>query len=247
MVSMQPMTVPSTKQPALAAGPVPWFGAVLCGCAVLALVGGLLHRPVFSLAAAVLLLVAWLPRVWRSRSRAALAGWTGLAALLLVPAALGHAVLALMALPVVFMAIVAWAFARTLRHGREPLVTRFVRVIEGEAQLEVPGLRGYTRGVTLFWACLLACMATLSLGIALLAQPGGWLATFGIASPVHLPGSLLAWYPEAGCWAALVAAFAGEYLFRRWYLRGVTQTPLRTFVMQLVRRWPELLNEDGRA
>lgn len=247
MVSMQSMTAVPAKPAATATGAVPWFSIVLGACAVLALTGGLLHRHLFSLAAAVLLLLAWLPRVWRSRSRAALAGWAGLATLLLVPAAMGHAVLALMALPVVFMAIVAWAFGRTLRRGREPLVTRFVRVIEGEAQLDAPGLRGYTRGVTVFWACLLAAMAALSLCIALFAQPGGWLATFGVAARVRLPGSLMAWYPEAGCWAVLVAAFAGEYLFRRWYLRGVTQTPLKTFLVQLVRRWPELLAEDGHA
>lgn len=225
----------------------PWLLLVLAACAALALAGGLLHLHLLSLAAAVLLLLAWLPRVWASRQRTALAGWVGLAALLLVPAATGHAVLALMALPVVFMALVAWAFARTLARGREPLVTRFVRVIEGEAQLDVPGLRAYTRGVTLFWACLMAAMATLSLLIALLAVPGGWLATFGVASPLRLPGSLLAWYPEAGCWAVLVAAFAGEYLFRRWYLRGVVQMSVPAFVAQLVRCWPELLADDGHA
>ncbi|HEX7348096.1 MAG TPA: xanthomonadin biosynthesis protein [Rhodanobacteraceae bacterium] len=224
-----------------------WLLLALAACAVLALAGGLLHVHLLSLAAAVLLLLAWLPRVWASHKPAALLGWMGLAALLLVPAALGHAVLALMALPVVFMALVAFAFARTLAHGREPLVTRFVRVIEGAAQLDVPGLRGYTRGVTLFWACLLGAMATLSLLIALLAVPGGWLATFGVASTLHLPGSLLAWYPEAGCWTVLVAAFAGEYLFRRWYLRGVAQMSVPAFVAQLVRRWPELLADDGRA
>lgn len=242
------MSVTPTSAPRPGATRVPWFGLALLACAALALAGGITQRHAPSLAAAVLLLVAWLPRVWRARSAVALGMWLVLALLLLVPAGMGHPGLALMALPVVFLAAAAWLFARTLRHGAEPLVARFIRVIEGDARLTLPGVRGYARGVTVFWACLLGAMACLSLAIALLAQPGGWLATLGVASPVHLPGALLVWYPEAGCWMALVAAFAGEYLFRRWYLRGIPHPSARRFVIQIVRRWPMLVRgEDGSA
>lgn len=229
-----------------AAPRVPWLPVALLACGVLALAGGLLHRHALSLAAAALLLLAWLPSVWRRRSAAAWSVWVLLAALLLVPALMGHPELALMALPVVFLAAVGWLFARTLKRGAEPLITRFVRVIEGEARVGLPGVRDYTRGVTLFWACLLAGMALLSLLIALLAVPGGWLATFGVASPFALPGSLLAWYPEAGCWIVLLAAFAGEYVFRRWHMRHIPHPPVRRFVAQIVQRWPALVRgEDG--
>lgn len=226
---------------------VPWFGIALVLCAALALAGGLTQRHALSLAAALLLLLAWLPRVWRRRSLAAMAVWLGLAVLLLVPAGMGHPELALMALPVVFLAAAAWLFARTLRRGEEPLIARFIRVIEGDARLALPGVRGYARGVTRFWACVLGAMAGLSLAIALLARPGGWLATFGIMAP-GLPGWLLAWYPEVGCWAVLVAAFAGEYLFRRWYLRDIPHPGVRRFVTQIARRWPALIHGgDGPA
>ncbi|MES2404759.1 MAG: xanthomonadin biosynthesis protein [Pseudomonadota bacterium] len=239
------MSAPAV-QPSSAATRVPWLPLALLACGALALTGGLLHRHALSLAAAALLLVAWLPSVWRRRSVVALVVWLALAALLLAPALMGHPELALMALPVVFLAAIAWLFARTLKRGAEPLVTRFVRVIEGETRVNLPGVRGYTRGVTLFWACLLAAMALLSLIIAMFAVPGGWLATFGAAAPFALPGSLLAWYPEAGCWMVLIVAFAGEYVFRRWRMRHIPHPPARRFVAQIVQRWPALMRgEDG--
>lgn len=242
------MSAPTASPVPPAATHIPWFGLALLACAVLALAGGVTHRHGLSLTAALLLLVAWLPQVLRRHSAAALAAWLALGALLLVPAIFGHAQLALMALPVVFMAVIAWVFARTLVRGREPLVTRFVRVIEGDARLALPGVRGYTRGVTIFWAVLLGAMSLLSLLIALFAVPGGWLATLGAAPALGLPGSLLAWYPEAGCWALLLAAFVGEYLFRRWHLRGIPHPSAKRFAMQVARRWPALVRgRDGAA
>ncbi|MGH8182442.1 MAG: xanthomonadin biosynthesis protein [Rhodanobacteraceae bacterium] len=228
---------------------VPWFGLALVVCAALALAGGLSQRHVLSLAAALLLLLAWLPRVWHRHSVVAFSIWLGLAALLLVPAGMGHPELALMALPVVFLAAAAWLFARTLRRGEEPLIARFIRVIEGDARLALPGVRSYARGVTVFWVCVLGALACLSLAIALLAQPGGWLATLGVAVPAAgLPGWLLAWYPEVGCWLVLAAAFTGEYLFRRWYLRDIPHPSVGRFVTQIARRWPALMRGgDGPA
>ena len=242
------MPVPTASPTPPAAARIPWFGLALLACAVLALAGGITHRHGLSLAAALLLLAAWLPQVLRRHSAAALAAWLALVALLLVPAFFGHAQLALMALPVVFMAAIAWVFGRTLVRGHEPLVTRFVRVIEGDARLALPGVRSYTRGVTTFWAILLAALSLLSLLIALFAVPGGWLAPFGLAPTLRLPGSLLAWYPEAGCWALLLVAFAGEYGFRRWHLRDIPHPSAKHFVTQIARRWPALMRGgDGAA
>lgn len=239
------MSMPAAQRPLASAPRVPWFALALLACGILALAGGLLHRHALSLAGAVLLLLAWLPSVWQRHSAAALAVWVALAVLVLAPAWFGQPELAFTALPVVFLAGAAWLFARTLRRGHQPLVSRWVRVIEGEARLALPGVAAYTRGVTVFWACLLGAMAALSLVIALVAQPGGWLAMLGLASPLAVPGSLLAWYPEAGCWIVLVAAFVIEYLFRRWYLRNIPHPPVRRFVTQVVRRWPMLVRGGG--
>lgn len=227
---------------------VPWFGVALLTCAALALAGGITHRHVLSLAAAVVLLLAWLPQVVRKRSFMALAAWLVLAALLLVPAGLGRPELALMVLPVVFLAFASSLFARTLKAGAEPLIARFIRIIEGEARLALPGVQAYARGVTIFWACLLGAMACLSLAIALLARPGGWFETLGLVVPLHVPGSMLSWYPEAGCWALLIAAFAGEYLYRRWHLRKIPHPSVARFITQIIRRWPMLIRDgDGPA
>lgn len=234
-------SAPAAHPRSAASTRIPWLTLTLLVCALLALAGGLLHRHYLSLASALLLLVAWLPYVWRRHSVTAALVWIGLAALLLVPALLGHAVLALMALPVVFLSAASWLFARTLRRGEEPLVARFVRMIEGEARLDLPGVRAYARGATLYWAALLAALALLSLLIALCAQPGGWLAMLDVPVPFAVSGSLLAWYPEAGCWILLLAGFVGEYLFRRWCLRAIPHPGVRRFVTQMVRRWPTLL------
>jgi uncharacterized membrane protein len=220
---------------------LPWFGLALLACAALAIAGAITHRHALSFAAAVVLLLAWLPSAWRRHSLVALGAWLALATLLLVPAGMGHPELALSILPVVFLAVAAWLFGRTLLPGAEPLVSRFVRVIEGEARLSLPGVCRYTRGVTVFWACLLGCMTLLSLLIALFAVPGGWLSVLGIMVPAYLPGSLLEWYPEAGCWTLLAAAFVGEYLFRRWYLRGIPHPSVKRFATQIIRRWPMLM------
>lgn len=241
------MSATPAVPPRSSATRIPWFPLALLACAVLALVGGITHRHAVSFAAALLLLLAWLPQVWRQHSAMAFGVWLALAIVLLVPAGMGHPQLALMALPVAFLAAAAWLFARTLKRGAEPLVARFIRVIEGDARLALPGVRTYARGVTIFWACLLAAMACLSLAIALLAQPGGWLAMLGIEVPAQMPGSLLAWYPDVGCWAVLVAAFGGEYLYRRWHLRAIPHSGTRRFVTQIIRRWPMLVHGGDDA
>lgn len=241
------MSVPLIRRPSGTASRVPWLPLALLASGVLALAGSLSQRSALSFAAVVLLLIVWAPRVWRRHNAAMYAVWLAAAALLLVPAMLGLPELAWTALPVVCFAMAAWWFARTLRPGEEPLVTRCVRVIEGEARLALPGVAAYTRGVTWFWAVLLGAMAVLSIAIALLAQPGGWLATFGVHPRMELPGSLLAWYPEAGCWIVLAGAFAAEYLFRRWHLRHVPQLPLWQFVVQIVQCWPTILRGEDSA
>lgn len=226
---------------------LPWHGCVLAACAALGLAGGIAHLPWLTFVALGLLLAAWLPRLWAARRAGAIALWAGLAVLLGVPAALGHAPLAWMALPVVFPALMAATFGRTLRHGAEPLVARCIRVIEGEARIAEPRVGAYARGVTAYWTCVLSLLACLSLAIALFAAPGGWLDAFGFTSPVRVPARLLAWYPEAGCWLLLTAAFAGEYLFRRWWLRGVPQLNPVRFLGRLAQRWPELLRDATGA
>lgn len=223
---------------------VRWMLPLLIGYALLALLGGVLHRPELGFAAIVLLLAALGLPVARRRSVAGIAAWLLFAALMLSAATSGHLQLAFSALPILILAAVAALFARTLRGGREPLIARCIRVVESDQRLALPGVAAYARGVTIYWACVLAAQAAILMVLLVCAVPGGLLDTFGIGAPFAIPRNALAWYPEAGCWAVFAIAFALEYGFRRWRLRHLPHPPLRGFLTRLIRRWPQLLRDE---
>jgi uncharacterized membrane protein len=102
-------------------------------------------------------------------------------------------------------------FARTLRPGHEPLVTRLARAVHGE--LPAPIAR-YTRAVTLAWALFFAAMGLAAVLLYLWAPRAAWSAFVTLTT---LP--------------AVAAMFAAEYVVRRvrfpWFqhvsiLAGVT-------------------------
>ena len=223
-----------------------WLPPLLILYALLALLGSVLHLPALSLGAAALLLLALAIPVLRRPSVAGALLWLLVAALLLVPAALGRVQLALAGLPVVILGALSWLFARSLSGDREPLIARCIRVIEGEQRLALPGVSRYARGVTAYWAIVLGAQAAVLFAIWLLAKPGGVLGLFGVRLPFAPPHEALAWYPEMGCWAVLIVAFAIEYAFRRWTMRRIPHPPLKRFLTNLVRRWPQLVREEVR-
>lgn len=221
-----------------------WMLPLLIGYALLALLGGVLHRPELGFAAIALLLIALGLPVLRRRSVIGMAVWLVFAILMLCAALSGHLQLAFSALPIVILIAVATLFARTLQSGREPLIARCIRVVESEQRLALPGVAGYARGVTLYWACVLAAQAAVLTVLLICAVPGGLLDTFGINVPFAIPRSALAWYPEAGCWAVFAIVFALEYGFRRWRLRHLPHPSLRGFLTRLVQRWPQLVRDE---
>lgn len=233
-----------TPPPATAAQPNRGILPLLIGYAVLALLGGVLHRPMLGFAAIVLLLIAIGLPVLRRRSVAGIALWLLVTALMLIPALTGRVQLALSGLPILILAGLCFFFARTLTHGREPLIARCVRVIEGDHRLALPGVASYARGVTVYWACVVGLQALALMFLFLCAQPDGLLEAFGVSVPFAIPRNALAWYPEAGCWAVLILAFALEYVFRRWYLRHLPHPSLKRFVTRLITHWPQLLREE---
>lgn len=89
---------------------------------------------------------------------------------------------ALRMVPVAFVALVGFGFARTLRAGRVPLVTRIVAALDGVAPSALaPDVRQYARRVTLAWAVVLSALAVFDLAMAWLASPvqWSWLANIG--------------------------------------------------------------------
>ena len=223
----------------------PWIPLLLVAYAVSALLGAVLHRMLLVAFALVLLVAALGLAAARRRSAIGIAAWLLFGLLVAAAILYGHVPLLLPLVPIAALLFVAWLFARTLRRKREPLVARCIRLIEDDARLDLPGVARYARGVTVYWTIVLAMQAALLALIWLLARPGGLLDAFGVAAPWSIPRATLAWYPEAGCWGVLVLAFAAEYLFRRWTMRGIPHPPLKRFVTRLVRHWPQVLREEA--
>ena len=164
--------------------------------------------------------------------------WLGLAAILVVLARQGEGHLALDGVPALVNALLCALFARSLRHGHEPLIARIIAIIEGPQRLADRGVAAYARGLTLAWALLLGTQALL-LALLAAAAPGGLLTLAGLASP--LAGSGWRWYAHLGSYALVATFLLLEYAWRRWHLRHVPHLSLARFLTRLVQRWPALL------
>lgn len=92
--------------------------------------------------------------------------------------------------------LLCFAFARTLKEGKEPLCTYFARMVHGTL---TPGIARYTRQVTQAWALFFGTMALFSTLLFHFASLNAWsiFANF-------FTGPLIA------------LMFVAEYLVRRW-------------------------------
>lgn len=183
--------------------------------------GALAAIALADIAAIVLLLPLLMRRTWAWITAALLA--VGLVVL----AQSQHAQLPLLLVPVAFVALVAWAFARTLRAGRVPLISKIVAALERQpaAALE-PRLQRYTRRLTAAWALLLATLALANLLLALLAVPNGLLASFGVAPPMTVSERQWSWVANLLNYGLVAGFFVGEYALRR---RWFPHRPYRNF------------------
>lgn len=128
----------------------------------------------------------------------------------------GYAGLPLLLVPVAFIALIGSWFGRSLRPGRVPLITRIVAALEElPADQVAPELRDYTRALTAGWAGLLALLAVVNLVLALIASPGGLLASAGIAAPVTISREQWSWFANLLNYGIVGAAFVGEYWVRK--------------------------------
>lgn len=171
-------------------------------------------------------LILLLPALARGRARA----WILLACIVPASAWLArtpHALLPLLLVPVLFVALVAWGFARTLRAGRVPLITRIVSAMEATepARLE-PDILRYTRRLTGVWAAVLSLLAAVNLALALLAVPRGLLAGFGIAPPWPVGERLWSWCANGATYGLIGGLFVAEFLYRSHRFPGRYHGPL---------------------
>ena len=121
-------------------------------------------------------------------------------------------------LPAFGYGLVMLTFARTLRPGREPLITTYARLRVGRVPDEV---RGYTRGLTWLWTGLLGALTVEALALPLVGDPA-WLATASVVNA-----------------AVMIAVFLGEHGVRRLVFPHLPPaSPLHTcrIMLQALRR-----------
>jgi uncharacterized membrane protein len=122
---------------------------------------------------------------------------------------------ALLLVPVAFVAFVAWTFGRTLREGSTPLITRIMCAMDDLPVARVdPALIAYTRSLTATWAAMLAGLAVCNFLLALCAVPGGLLDSLGVAPPVALSERAWSWFANGLTYGLIGGLFIGEYYIR---------------------------------
>jgi uncharacterized membrane protein len=99
----------------------------------------------------------------------------------------------------VIYAVLLAVFARTLRPGRTPLVSRFAILMRGALP---PEIDRYTRRVTLAWCLFFAAEITASILLLAFAPYRQWLFFVSVAT-----------------WPLVAVMFLGEYAYRRYRLR----------------------------
>lgn len=167
------------------------------------------------LAAFDIALLVLAPALSLGRARA----WIGLLAIALALvwlASTPQALLPLLLAPPAFVAMAAWAFARTLRRGRIPLVGQIASALDGVAWGELePAVRRYASSVTWAWASLLAALAGIDLVLALLATPGGLLARLGLEVPWPVSEAQWSWFANIGDYVVIGGFMLAEFAYRR--------------------------------
>ncbi|MDQ3039511.1 MAG: ketosynthase [Pseudomonadota bacterium] len=162
-----------------------------------------------------ILLVTLLDGLWARRPGAM---WLALLAIpgLVLLSRTDFAMLPLLVMPAILLGIVSLGFARTLRAGRTPLIASIVEVLEGDdVDTMPPPLRRYTRGLTLAWAVLLAGLALVNAGLALLAVPGGVLASVGLTPPLTVTNVQWSWFANGFNYGIVGLFFVVEFAYRR--------------------------------
>lgn len=129
--------------------------------------------------------------------------------------------------PVLFPWLVAWFFARTLREGRVPLITRIVSAMEQCPAADLaPPLQRYARRLTGLWAAVLTGIGVANLALGLIAVPDGLLVQLGHAPVVTVSQAAWSWFANLVDYGIAGLLFVVEYLVRG---RLFPDRPYRTF------------------
>lgn len=168
-----------------------------------------------AIAIGVLVALVLLAPLWQGR----IAAWLGLLAGGIGAAWLMHTPyvhVPLLLVPFAFIALVAWWFARSLKPGRVPLISKIVAALEKTSAPELtPELQGYTRALTAAWAMLLAVIGVSNLSLAMIATPAGLLAQLGVPSPVTVTQAQWSWFANFMDYGIMGGFMLAEYLYRK--------------------------------
>ena len=172
----------------------------------------------------IVLILLVVPLVRRSG-----AAWAAVAASALVLWLVQHSSLLpvlLLLPPVLFPWLVAWFFARTLRAGQVPLISRIVSGMEGCPPADLaPALKAYSRGLTQLWAAVLAGIGLANLLLGIIAVPDGLLVQLGYAPPITVSQTAWSWFANLLDYGLAGLLLVIEYVVR---MRKFPDRPYRT-------------------
>ncbi len=197
-------------------------------------------RSAFSVAGLLLMLTILLWPSLAAARRGAWALWLAVTVIMTTALATGYAAAALDTLAIAINGLIGWTFARTLKPGREPLITLLVRQIEGEQRTAAPGIAQYTRSLTAVWAIIMCLQAAALLLI--------WLQLhFGLPFPPS--AALSPWlhrYLRFGSYLVIVVLFVGEHFWRRHYLSHLAHMPFLMAGRRIADNWQQLMRDSIR-
>lgn len=128
----------------------------------------------------------------------------------------GQAQLPLLLVPVAFVAAIAWVFLRSLKAPRGALITRIVAALDGSTpQTLAPELVAYSRGLTAAWAIALAVLGLANLALAMVASPGGLLASLGLQPPVTITREQWSLFANILNYGIVGGFFLVEFAYRK--------------------------------
>jgi uncharacterized membrane protein len=124
--------------------------------------------------------------------------------------------------PIIISGFFLWGFGRTLRTGREPMVTTFCRLARGDLSKE---LLRYTRRLTWFWTILLAAMTLNTVLLAIFAPIRIWALFTNIIN-----------------YLIILTVFAVEYVYRILRFPYLSHTSPFALISKMMKRggWSSL-------
>jgi len=117
--------------------------------------------------------------------------------------------------PVLLNVYLAWLFGHTLARNSTPLIERLVRLLQPPGVPAEPAVIRYAGRLTRAWTTLFVLLATVNLGLAACATPGGLLESIGAPTPLPISRSVWSLFANILNYVIVAAFFLLEYAYRR--------------------------------